>query len=130
MGAVAQCVSPSVGYADLVLAVDVLIVRLKGGTGGILALCRVGRSYGDFLGGAIAFTVVIHAVLNVAANALDMVAAATASLFGHDGFFLFMILRDSIECIRPSRKTIFLRLSVFYTANYSMNGGELPWQYT
>ena len=74
-------------------AVDVLIVRLKGGAGGVLAICRVGRTYGDLLGGAIGLAIMIHAVLYVAANTLDMVAAATVSLFGHDDFFLFSFLR-------------------------------------
>ena len=63
-------------------------LALKGSTKGIASAFCTGRANVDLFGGAIAFTVVIHAVLNVAANALDMVAAATASLFGHDGFFL------------------------------------------
>ena len=68
-------------------------MRLKGSASGILAFCRVGRTYGDLLSSAIALSIVIHAVLYVTANALDMVAAATVSLFGHDDFFLFSFLR-------------------------------------
>ena len=71
-----------------ITAVTAALVGLKGGTSRVMAGGGVGRTYGDLLGGAIALAIVIHAVLYVAANALNMVATATASLFGHDGIFL------------------------------------------
>lgn len=50
-------------------------VGLEGGTGGIIAGGGVGGAYGDLTGGATGLSVVIGAVLHVAAYTLDVITA-------------------------------------------------------
>ncbi len=50
------------------------------------------RTHGNFLCGAVGVTIVIHAVLYIALNALNMATVATVLLFFHDLFPRFLRL--------------------------------------
>ena len=66
--------------------VDLAITfALKGCADSIRALLRVGRTYVDVFGGAIALAVVVNTVLNRAVDALDVLFTAL-SLFVHHNF--------------------------------------------
>ena len=57
-------------------------VRLEGSASGVARGGCVGRTYGDLTGGATRLAVVINTVLDVTANALDVIAAFLIVHFG------------------------------------------------
>ena len=63
-------------YETVEFKLTASLIALKSSTNSVRALLCVSRSYVDVFSGAVAFTVVIHAVLHVTVNALIVLATA------------------------------------------------------
>ena len=79
-----------------------ITLALKGRAYSIRALLRVCRSYVDIFGGAIAFAVVINAILNRAIDALD-VLFALALLVSHNPSLSFSFSKFPARRLRGGR---------------------------